>query len=156
MGDSMIKHAVTQLVKKYRTNDPFDIASQKNILVFFELLGEMFGYYNYNRRFQMIHINSEAKIEEQRFTCAHELGHAILHSNVNTPFLRKHTLYSVDRIEKEANRFAVELLVPDELLLKGATIQEVAALCGIPEEVAKLKELSNRSFWQNEDSFFHP
>ncbi|WP_235775323.1 MULTISPECIES: ImmA/IrrE family metallo-endopeptidase [Paenibacillus] len=137
----MIKLTVAQLVKKYRTNDPFDIASQKSIFVFFEMLGDMLGYYNYNRRFQMIHINSEASFEVQRFTCAHELGHAILHSHVNTPFLRKRTLYSVDRIEREANSFAVELLLPDELLLEGATIHEAAMICGIPKEVEHLKSL---------------
>ena len=36
-------------------------------------------------------------------------GHSQIHPRVNTPFLRKNTLFSTDR-EVEANRFAVELL----------------------------------------------
>ncbi|WP_371916012.1 ImmA/IrrE family metallo-endopeptidase [Paenibacillus sp. P3E] len=52
----------------------------------------MLGYYNSSRRLQMIHINNTASQQDQRFTCAHELGHVILHPNVNTPFLRRLTL----------------------------------------------------------------
>lgn len=140
----MIKTTVTQLIKKHRTNDPFEIASQKNILVLFELLGDMLGYYNSSRRLQMIHINNTASQQDQRFTCAHELGHVILHLNVNTPFLRRHTLYSVDRIEREANQFAVELLMPDELLYeskhKNFTVQEAAAIYGVPAGLEQLKK----------------
>lgn len=52
----------------------------------------------------------------QAFVCAHELGHALLHRNINTPFLSKNTLFSIDKIERQANTFAVELLLPDNIL----------------------------------------
>lgn len=136
----MIKRTVAQLKRKYGSNDPFVLASLKNIVVLFEPLGEMLGYYNTSRRLKMIHINANADHHEQLFTCAHELGHIMLHPNVNTPFLRRHTLQSVDRIEREANQFAVELLVPDTLLMEGMTIFEAAAYCGVPAEVAHLKQ----------------
>ncbi|MEK3698169.1 ImmA/IrrE family metallo-endopeptidase [Paenibacillus sp. LMG 31459] len=142
----MIKTTVGRLIKKYRTNDPFEIASQKNVLVLFELLGDMLGYYNSSRRVQMIHINSTASQQDQRFTCAHELGHVILHPNVNTPFLRRHTFYSVDRIEREANQFAVELLMPDELLYESKhedfTVQEAGLIYGVPPGLEELKKLN--------------
>jgi len=137
----MIRQTVAQLKKKYGSNDPFVLASLKNIVVLFEPLGEMLGYYNTSRRLKMIHINSTADHHEQLFTCAHEFGHIMLHPNVNTPFLRRHTLQSVDRIEREANQFAVELLIPDSLLLEGMTIFEAAAYCGVPSEVAHLKQI---------------
>lgn len=95
----------------------------------------------------MIHINNAASQQDQRFTCAHELGHVILYPNVNTPFLRRHTLYSVDRIEREANQFAVELLMPDEFLYefkhKDYTVQEAAALYGVPSGLEHLKKMPN-------------
>ncbi|WP_418534933.1 ImmA/IrrE family metallo-endopeptidase [Gallintestinimicrobium sp.] len=53
---------------------------------------------------------------EQRFACTHELGHVPLHPDANTPFLTKYTYLSVDKYEIEANKFALELLIPDELL----------------------------------------
>ncbi|WP_138225683.1 ImmA/IrrE family metallo-endopeptidase [Paenibacillus algicola] len=139
----MIKHTVTRLIKKHGTNNPFEIASQRNIIVLFEELGDMLGYYNTYRRVQLIHINSNASEQEQRFTCAHELGHSILHPTLNTPFLRNKTLYSIDRIEREANLFAIELLMPDELLHKESitTLREAALTYGVPEELIELKTL---------------
>lgn len=149
----MIKQTVAQLIKCHGTNCPYDMASQRNILVLFELLGEMLGYFNTYRRTKMIHINSSISEEDQRFTCAHELGHALLHPGISTPFLRRHTLQSIDKIERQANQFAVELLIPDKLLLDGMTIYEAANACGVPEEVVHLKKLPKRSFWRDEQSF---
>ncbi|OMD31335.1 ImmA/IrrE family metallo-endopeptidase [Paenibacillus odorifer] len=138
----MIKSAVNRLTKQYKTNDPFQLAKQMGIPVILEPLGDMFGYYNKVLRNKMIHINEILPCVERRYTCAHELGHAVLHPDVNTPFLRKNTLFSVDRIEREANRFAVELLIPDETLLSGFSLGQAAALCGVPEELSHLKETS--------------
>jgi Zn-dependent peptidase ImmA (M78 family) len=141
-----IKHLVSQLTRKHGTNNPFTIASQKNILVLFEPLGGMMGYFNTYKRIPMIHINSDMDETNQLFTCSHELGHATLHPKVNTPFLKANTLQSIDKIEREANAFAVELMVPDELLIKGMTIYEAAAFSGVPSEVAYLKRPPKYSF----------
>jgi Zn-dependent peptidase ImmA (M78 family) len=144
----MIKQTVAQLIKKFRTNNPYEIASQKNILVLFEQLGETLGYFNTYKRIQIIHINSRSSTEEQYFTAAHELGHVILHPRVNTPFLRRNTLCSIDRIEKEANEFAVELLMPDDLINEyqssNLSIYEAAEAYGVPHELAHLKRTPGR------------
>jgi len=110
---NQVQREVVGLLNKYGTNDPFEIVKQKNILLFFEELGDIWGYYNKYVRIPMIHINNELTEFDSRFTCAHELGHFILHPEVNTPFLKKQTLFSVDRIEREANNFAVHLLIGD-------------------------------------------
>ncbi|BBI32332.1 ImmA/IrrE family metallo-endopeptidase [Cohnella abietis] len=135
-----IKLLVSQLTRKHGTNNPFTIAAKKNILVLFEPLGGMMGYFNTYKRIPMIHINSDLDYTEQLYTCAHELGHAILHRNINTPFLRRHTLLSIEKIEREANQLAVELLIPDKLLIEGASIYDAASMCGVPAEVAYLKQ----------------
>lgn len=150
-----IKRLVSQLTHKHGTNNPYTIAAQKNIIVLFEPLGSMMGYFNTYKRIPMIHLNSDMGEQDQLFTCSHELGHAIRHRNVNTPFLKRHTLLSVDRIEREANEFAVELMVPDELLLEGMTIYEAAAISGVPLEIAHLKRPPQRGFWKNEQSYFN-
>lgn len=141
-----VKKVISQLVRKHGTNNPFTIAAQKNILVLFEPLGGVMGYFNTYKRIKMIHLNSCMDECEQRFTCAHELGHAILHQKVNTPFLRANTMQSIDRIEREANIFAVELLIPDKLLLEGMTIYMAASACGVPDEVADLKNKPKCNF----------
>ncbi|HIY28871.1 MAG TPA: ImmA/IrrE family metallo-endopeptidase [Firmicutes bacterium] len=131
-----IKQRVNRLCRKYGTRDPFELAERMNILVVREPLGSINGYYNQCYRQKFIHINEELEEYRQKFTCAHELGHAVLHPKANTPFLRDNTLFSVSRLEREANCFAAELLCPDEVLLEypGCTVGELARILGIREE----------------------
>jgi Zn-dependent peptidase ImmA (M78 family) len=141
-----IKKIVSTLIKKHGTNDPYEIASQKNILVLPEPLGETLGYFNTYKRIKIIHINAGLDETIQKFVCSHELGHGILHPKENTPFLKKNTFFSTDKIEREANTFAVELLMPDEVIYEQygdttLTIKEVAATYGVPHEVADFKKL---------------
>ena len=49
----------------------------------------------------------------ERHVLAHELGHAILHSNTNITYLESNTFYSKEKIEIAANTFAAELLIED-------------------------------------------
>lgn len=142
----MPKHHVIQLMKKYSTNDPFELAAYKNVDVFFwDLHHEIKGFYKYIRRNKFIFINSSLPGDHKRFVCAHELGHALLHPRNNTPFMRANTLFSVDKIEVEANTFAVELLLPDEIIYEykntNLTIEEISSIYGIPREVARLKKV---------------
>ncbi|SDH22721.1 protein of unknown function [Aneurinibacillus thermoaerophilus] len=111
-----IKEIVRQLIKKHKSNDPFQIAKEKNIIILFAELGTTFGFYSSYKRIQFIHLNNQLDEMMQRFVCAHELGHAVLHPKSNTPFLRANTLFSVEKLEVEANTFAVELLLPDEVI----------------------------------------
>ncbi|MFB6585332.1 ImmA/IrrE family metallo-endopeptidase [Bacillus thuringiensis] len=138
-----IKEYVLKIVKKHDTTNPFEIAKRKSIIVLFEDLENTLGFYNTYKRFKFIHINNRIDETTQRFVCAHELGHALLHPKANTPFLRNKTFFSVDRLEIEANTFAVELLLPDEMISEyqdtNLSIQEIAEIYGIPESFARLK-----------------
>ncbi|MGN8647930.1 ImmA/IrrE family metallo-endopeptidase [Gracilibacillus sp. HCP3S3_G5_1] len=129
-----IKKVVGQLVKKFSTNDPFEIAERMNIVVRHVPLGKILGYHTRQCRVSIIHINETASIEQQIFTCCHELGHAILHPEVNTPFLKSSTYFSNDKIEQEANEFAVELLFSQEGG-NSITIHEATEQYGIPEQL---------------------
>ncbi|PHD50377.1 hypothetical protein COF67_10130 [Bacillus toyonensis] len=138
-----IKEYVLKIVKKHDTTNPFEIAKRKSIIVLFEDLGNTLGFYNTYKRFKFIHINNRIDETTQRFVCAHELGHALLHPKANTPFLRNKTLYSVDRLEIEANTFAVELLLTDEMISAyedtHLSLQEVAEIYGVPGGFSCLK-----------------
>jgi Zn-dependent peptidase ImmA (M78 family) len=107
------------------------------VVILFEKLKDTLGYFNSYKRIKIIHINQESSESDQRFTCAHELAHSVLHPTVNTPFLKKNTLFSISRIEREANEFAVELLLPDTLLYENQDIAlcQVATTCGVPGEL---------------------
>lgn len=137
------KQHAKKFIKKLKTNDPFKIAREKNIIVQFADLEDIFGFYFSHKRVQFIHINNKLSESEQKYVCAHELGHATLHSNQNTAYLSKNTLYSTDKFELEANKFAVELLVPDEeivdLVREGYTTEQIALSFGIPREFIGFK-----------------
>ena len=129
-----IKGTVNKLIKNNNTNNPFLICEALDIVVKYENLGSILGYCD-------THFNSNALEEIHRFICAHELGHAILHPKINTPFLRNNTLFSVDKIERQANTFAVELLLPDKLLQEHEDINfySLAKCHGIPDGLETLK-----------------
>ena len=68
-----------------------------------------------------IFVNPRARLERQRFTIAHELGHFILHRRSQISFMcDKESIYSgvdtLKRIEREADEFASNLLMPGNLL----------------------------------------
>ena len=74
---------------------------------------------------KLIGINENHSPNRRRFTIAHELGHLFLHSsktvNYETSLLMFRDGRSTDGSdpkEREANRFAAELLMPEGLLRK--------------------------------------
>lgn len=130
-----IKGIVTKVVKQYGTNNPFEIASKKSITVLYADLGSTFGFYFSERRMKFIHINEGLNHVLKRFVCAHELGHATLHTDLSTPFMRNNTFLSVDRIEKEANSFATKMLTHGVQALEGETKEQYCKRNGIPVEM---------------------
>lgn len=120
--------------------DPFSLANSLNISVLYQPLGNTLGFFIQYKRRKVIVLNNACPESLLPFVMAHELGHAVLHPKINTPFLKKHTLFSIDKIEKEANTFAVELLLPDDLFSNGDCCLSTMARChGIPEGLEFLK-----------------
>ncbi len=137
----MRKVTPKQLINKYKTNNPQEIAQELGIIVLFEELGDINGYYNTAFRQKLIHININLPKYKQQFTIAHELGHALLHPKANTPFLREKTLFSINKLEIEANKFAVDLLITDEAIaeVKHLTLDQMANYFGINKNLIKLR-----------------
>mgnify|MGYP000943463876 CR=1 FL=1 len=109
-----IEKIVESICRKFQTRNPFEIAGYLNIEVLFEQLGSIKGYYNKAFRQKMIHLNQDLEYEDSKRTCAHELGHVVLHPESNTPFLRADTLFPIGKYEREADYFAVDLLYSDD------------------------------------------
>ena len=61
-------------------------------------------------------VNSLHHPNRQRFTIAHELGHYALHASNNSDFVDRNFFRNNDSspMEREANRFASELLMPEQ------------------------------------------
>ena len=136
------------LIQRYKTKNPIDLAKSMGIIVIFEPLGEINGYFNTAFRQKIIHINSELSYHKQIFTAAHELGHALLHPHANTPFLRESTLFSVNKLEIEANKFAVDFLISDEDIrnIKHLTIEKMAIYFGIHKKLMELRLTTFKEF----------
>jgi len=90
---------------------------------------------------KFIHINECLPEYQIRFVAAHELGHALLHPKVNTPFMRSCTYFCVNKYEIEANAFAVRLLISDDMLneCKDFNIEQMAMYFGLHPEMIKLR-----------------
>ncbi|MGS4883618.1 ImmA/IrrE family metallo-endopeptidase [Roseibium sp. MB-4] len=95
-----------------------------------------------------IYVNQDDSTERQAFTMAHEFGHWVLHRDF---FLKNPDKYPVlprfhspnrdDPMEKEANKFAACLLVPERLLkpVKGAPISALASSFGVSRTMMEFR-----------------
>lgn len=110
-----IKIKVFNLIEKHRTKNPFKLAKKLNIEIVYEDLGNTKGFYKKILRNKFIFINSELTEFEQKLVCAHELGHAILHSSKDFEFMIDNTrILRKSVIENEANEFASWLIFGDD------------------------------------------
>lgn len=137
-----VKKIAVQTAKKYQTWNPYEIAEARGVQIIYAPLKSILGYYTKYKRIQCIILNDNLPSHLQRFVCAHELGHSICHTNLNTQWLRKNTLVSTDRIEREASTFTVELLLPDDLIREYPeyTLSHLGKIAGIPHELCLLKK----------------
>lgn len=136
-----MKQLIDIIINKHGTNDPFAIAKSMGIIVIKEPLGTIRGYYSTSSRIKSIHINQDLSDYQQIFTAAHELGHAVLHPSSNTPFLRNNTCFSVNKLEIQANTFAVHLLISDEDLIEYQeyTTSQLSSIFGLHENLIALR-----------------
>ncbi len=142
--DEKIRRLVSYYIQKYNTTDPFELAECLNVLVLRFPLGKLDGQYKYLKHTRCIIINSDIDdVNYARIVAAHELGHAIIHTKMNCCFMRNNTLLSTSKVERQANLFAAELLIPDSLLFEyaGYTIEQIACNEGLNKELLELKFL---------------
>ena len=89
-----------------------------------------------------IFLNEDLEEHERTLVMAHELAHSIMHRKENCYFIRNRTLMLTSKIEIEANTFAAELLIPDEMIIgnPGMTKAQVARLAGYDERIMEFKK----------------
>ena len=138
-----VHNIVERTVNKYHTRSPYELADCMGITIQKCALGTIRGYYLKKFRIKQIILNCDLTEFEERFVLAHELGHAIMHENLNTPFLLENTLFSKNKFEREANTFAVELLVPDSTIEENPelTIEQLERLTGYNKELLQCKNI---------------
>ncbi|SDB97048.1 ImmA/IrrE family metallo-endopeptidase [Shouchella lonarensis] len=127
--------SVNTLTKKYGTSSPFKLARHLGIEVVFGKLGDKLGCYIHTP-VPIILLNANVSDKQQVFACAHELGHVVLHQNINIKFLKQHTCVCIDKLEDEADYFALELLRASG---KTMTLDEIVYEYGVPRRIALSK-----------------
>ena len=88
-----------------------------------------------------IFLNQDLSEHDMNLVMAHELGHAILHRKQNCYFIRNKTLLLNSKTEMEANKFAIELLIPNEIILENwqYTTSQLSRLTGYNEKLIELR-----------------
>lgn len=120
-----IRELAMDLVAKYRVTEPpvnvEEIARQEGFEVNKgNLPPDMSGALYRDKNRVVIAVNASHSRSRQRFTIAHECGHAILHPGHDLHLDRviafRRSDLPADRTEAEANEFAASLLMPEVLL----------------------------------------
>ncbi|QLQ50931.1 ImmA/IrrE family metallo-endopeptidase [Lactiplantibacillus plantarum] len=102
-----------KLIKKYNTSDPYELAKRCGFIVLYADLGDVnYAQRDYYKRINVITLNSKSDENLQRYSLAHEIGHAILHHGFSTAFFRKSSgCGMVNWAEKDANDFAMQIML---------------------------------------------
>lgn len=111
-----IKKLADSLARKHKSRDPFEIITNLNVILIFYPLHGVKGFYQYFQRNNLIYIDETLSDQEKRFVCAHELGHMFLHKKANAIFLDSRTQLNTTKYEHEADRFAIDFLVSDDII----------------------------------------
>lgn len=137
-----VKRLVAYYVKKYNTRNPFELADYLGVEVQTGQLGESSGFYMFLKNHKCVFLNEDLEEHERTLVMAHELAHSIMHRKDNCYFIRNRTLMLTSKIEIEANTFAAELLIPDEIIMgnPGLTKAQIACLAGYGERIMEFKK----------------
>lgn len=136
-----IKKLANKLAKQHDSRNPFEIINGLNVILLFVPLNGVRGFHQYFQRNNIIYIDESLPQHERLWVCAHELGHMFLHKKANTIFMDTYTSFNTDKYEIEANKFAAELLIPDEFIIENQeyTTGQISRMLGYSEEFIKLK-----------------
>lgn len=137
-----IKQIVDGLIEMYGTRDVYELLNYLEVTLIRKKLfknekgrffRDMFGN-------ETIFISNNLSEEEEKIVIAHELGHLILHTDLNTSFYTENHLINKNKLEIEANKFAAELLIEDNVnIYEFENINIAEYELKVPEELIKLK-----------------
>ncbi len=102
----------------------------ENVSGFIVVKDEDFGNYNYNK---VISVNRSEPVTRRRFTIAHELGHYYLHRDKNDNLYAHRDAGQRGKIETEADIFASNLLMPEEMVRTALEYQNYYEGGSIPD-----------------------
>ena len=147
--DKRIFRIPERLIKRYGTRDPFQLAQLLGYYVKFINTKKQKGFCKIYLNNYFIFINTNMSLQMQRMTCAHELGHLLLHKDALTKrdYLVEMEIFDItDQRELEANQFAANLLIDDaellELINEENDVVRIASLLNVNVNMLMIKLLT--------------
>lgn len=113
---------VQKYVRKFNTRDPYEILDALNVVT---KMSDVYprkglkGYCIQLNRTNYVVINEKLPEAEQRVIASHELGHVTVHNKELrcSPFQDCDIYQATSKMEREANFFGADLLIPDDEVL---------------------------------------
>ena len=151
------------LIRKYGIRDPFRLAQLLDITVKYISTKRQKGLCAMIDDIPFIFVNRNMSEEMQRMTCAHELGHILLHADVlsgQKPLLEYELFDIRNAAEFEANAFAANLLIDEQELLDlmhdGAVMVAAASSLNINVNLLMIRLLQMRKEGHDINAPFSP
>ncbi len=140
-------HGMAEELKKAHGDDPAEIAEDLGIKIIKNYeFKKLYGLYTIIKRKRVIIINGNLEPATERVVLAHELGHDRLHRELaeNRAVLDTALYDMTARPEYEANTFAAELLIGDDVIFElmrgyGYSAEQTAARLGLSQNLVMIK-----------------
>jgi len=144
-----INKYVEKAVRFCISRTPWHVADDLECNIHFQDLGdEVLGFCLVQGSAKVICLNSKLSPAKQEFVLAHELGHIMMHAHIKMSTFRIGSLYSTDKMEREANTFAALLLFGHREMF---TLDELAFEYEIELDILKDLlggRLGQKAFWE--------
>jgi|LGOV01.1.fsa_nt_gb Zn-dependent peptidase ImmA (M78 family) len=138
-----IKNILNGLIEFYETRDVNELIDSLGIILIKKdlSLGIKGKFLRDCWGTEYITISPDLELQEERYVLAHELGHAILHTDLSTEFLYG-THQVKNKFEIQANKFAAELLISDEIdiyELENMDTRKISSYLEVCEDLVEYK-----------------
>ena len=144
---------VEKIKRKYRTDNPYEIAEICDVDVVCRKLGTLKGMYTVSKNIPCIFLNEELDEHMEKVVLFHELGHHFMHRYNAVSTFKEHTLYDMSsKMEIEANIFAANFMISDEDVEQNScyqyTSEQLARELFVPHEILliKLGDMNSRGY----------
>ncbi|MHC1732009.1 MAG: ImmA/IrrE family metallo-endopeptidase [Bacteroidales bacterium] len=139
-----IKASVAGLLESYGTLDPFELCDCLEVKIIKSDLGnDINGFFQRTEDgCEIVHLHSRLDEIETRYTCAHELGHAVLHPDKSMKLFIENKLQIKNKFEIQADKFAAELLLNTDLedyICEGMNADQLSSLLCVPKKLLRYK-----------------
>ena len=141
-----IETVASGIIERYGTSSPFELCDFLDIPVLkLELPRSTQGFcFRKGRGKPVIVLNQDLRHREGEYCCAHELGHVLLHPQLNAQAMLDLTNLCEQRFEREADYFAACLFIDPNLsewnrTYRPLTLEQIASLSGLPERIVGLR-----------------